>query len=252
MPDLPGGRQSGPAAPGEAAAPAARAARGGGWVLLPLAWCVWLLVWLIPSFLLGPRVAIVSAWQEAETAPAALVAGAVFFLVAIWPFWPALARSEDGRTPAAWWFRSALELALLWALAVPFARVAWSVAGRGFDAGPLAAASAGVAAMAMGLRVAAARLPAAGRWLMALATLACAAPIVVYYAAAEAMGAALPRVLDVSPMIGLARLALEGWPADAWHAAVDGWAWPAAGIALAAVALLRSFRWRGGSPDPPR
>jgi hypothetical protein len=196
-------------------------------------------VWLIPSFLLGPRVAIVSAWLEAETAPAALVAGAVFFLVAIWPFWPALAPApQNGRTPAAWWFRSALELVVLFALAVPFARVAWSVGGRGFDAGPLAAASAGVVVMAMGLRVAAARLPAAGRWLMALATLVCAAPILVHYAAAETLGAALPRVLEVSPMVGLARLALEGWPAEQWQAAVDVWLWPAAGIAVAAVSLL--------------
>ncbi len=248
MADLPDGRQSGPATPGEAAAPAAQAARGGGWVLLPLAWCAWLLVWLIPSFLLGPRVAIVSAWLEAETAPAALVAAAVFFLVAIWPFWPALVRSEDGRTPAAWWFRSALELAILLALAVPFARVAWSVGGRAFDAGPLAAASAGVAAMAMGLRVAAARWPAAGRWIMALAMLACAAPVVLHYAAAEAMGAALPRVLEVSPMVGLARLALEGWPADPWRTAADVWLWPAAGIAVAAVALLAT-RGRRAGPD---
>jgi len=247
MADLPDGRQSGPAAPGEAAAPAAQTARGGGWVLLPLTWCAWLLVWLIPSFLLGPRVAIVSAWLEAETAPAALAAAAVFFLVAIWPFWPALARSEAGRTPAVWWFRSALELVVLFALAVPFARVAWSVGGRGFDAGPLAAASAGVAATAMGLRVAAARMPATGRWIMALATLACAAPIIVHYAAAEALGAALPRVLEASPMVGLARLALEGWPADPWRVAVGVWAWPAAGIAVAAVSLLATC---GRRADP--
>jgi len=176
----------------------------------------------------------------------------VFFLVAIWPFWPALARSEDGRTPAAWWFRSVLELAILFALAAPFARVAWSVGGRGFDAGPLAAASGAAAATAMGLRVAAARMPAAGRWIMALATLACAAPLVVHYAAAEAMGASLPRVLEASPMVGLARLALEGWPTGLWRTAADVWLWPATAAAVAAVALVGSSRWRGGSPDPPR
>jgi len=248
MPDLPDGRPSGFAAPGGTSAQALSPARGGGWVLLPLVWCVWLLVWLIPSFLLGPRVAIVPAWLEAETAPAALVAAAVFFLVAIWPFWPALARSGDGQTPAAWWFRSALELVILFALAVPFARVAWSVGGRGFDAGPLAAASGAAAATAMGLRVAAARRPAAGRWLMALATLACAAPILVHYAAAEALGEALPRVLEASPMVGLARLALEGWPAGPWRTAADMWLWPAAAVAVAAVALLATCGRRAG-PD---
>jgi hypothetical protein len=48
-------------------------------------------------------------------------------------------------------------------------------------------------------------------------------------------------------MVGLARLALEGWPAGPWRTAADVWLWPAAGVAVAVVALLAT---RGRRADP--
>ncbi|MCX5672853.1 MAG: hypothetical protein NTU94_16170, partial [Planctomycetota bacterium] len=59
--------------------PAASSVRGAAWVLLPVAWCAWLLVWLVPSFLLAPHLAHPRMWLTRDTAPAAILAAAALF-----------------------------------------------------------------------------------------------------------------------------------------------------------------------------
>lgn len=70
---------------------AARSPVPSGWFLLPPAWCLWLLASLVPSMLVAPHLEYLRPWLWPETAPSAVAAAAAFFLVAVWPFWPALA-----------------------------------------------------------------------------------------------------------------------------------------------------------------
>ncbi|MCX5684746.1 MAG: hypothetical protein NT049_13805, partial [Planctomycetota bacterium] len=120
---------------GPAAAPVSSPA--ASWVLLPVAWCVWLLVSLVPTLLVAPHLSTLRPWLTPDAAPAAVVAAATFFLVAIWPFWPALAGSSARGRVASWCGRTFLELAILLALAAPFVVVAWSVGGQSLDAAKL-------------------------------------------------------------------------------------------------------------------
>ena len=238
------GREPGAASPSSSGREVpARSAGGSSRFLLPLAWCVWLLVWLVPVLLVAPHAQTVRPWLEADTAPAALVAAATFFLVAIWPFWPALVIREPGRDAAHWIGASVLELVVLLALAAPFVLVAWSVGGRTLEAKPLVAAAMTTTFLAMIFRVLAIRSgAAAGRWLIFAAMLLCAGPLIVVYAIGETIGADLPRVAAVSPLVMAVWQMEHGWPSDLWLIVLEVAAWGVLALALA-VAALRAL-WR--------
>jgi hypothetical protein len=189
--------------------------------------------------------------METGTAPAALLVGAIFFLLVIWPFWPVFV--PPGCRAGVFW-RSALELAILFALGAPFAVVAWSVAGQTLHTGGIARAVAGVVVAALGIRLLALVLSASGgRHVMALAMLACVGPVAFHYAAFETMDVAMPRLLEVSPLVSAARLVLEGWQrGDAWRTFADVWLWPAAGILCIVAAILVSLRrWKAAGAGAP-
>ena len=236
----------GPGADRRAAPSDEAPAAGWAWVLLPVSWCAWLLAWLVPSLLLAPHIALPRPWMTAETAPAAALAAGALFLVVAWPFWPALAGRAGrvgGPGAARWIGLSVLEFVTLVALALPFGLVAWSVGGWTLEAGPTAAAVAGLGLFGLGLRVAAAGMaPAASRWLMLAATLACVLPPALEYAAGETLGVGFPRVLDASPVVALVRVAAEGWPAGSWPEIARLWLWPGVGLVLALVGVLESRR----------
>jgi len=241
----------GVAPPAQSAPPSRAASR----VLLPLAWGAWLLAALAPALLVSPYVAAPRLWLEREAAPASFVLAAALFVVAIWPFWPALAGRvppPDRRSAAAWMGRSLAELGMLAALAAPFAMAAWAVADRPVAAGPSAAAAGGLAVFALGLRVAADGLgPGAARWLLFAALTACAGPVLLEYVGRETLGATFPRVLEASPMVGAMRLALEGWPEGGWPRVARLALWPGTGAALAAAgaaAWVRRGREAGLRP----
>ena len=212
-------------------------------VLLPFAWCLWLLVFLAPALLVAPRVDVRPFWLTAEAAPVALLAAVAFFTVAVWPFWPALAVPSGGlsvRVVAL----SLLELVVLLALAVPFALVAWSVGGRTPEAGPLAAAVGGLAVLGLGIRAAYLGMgPVGGRWLVTAAILACAGPLMIAYAAGETLNMDFPRLLETSPLVGPVRLAVDGWPEGTWPIFAGLILWPAAGVVLLLGGISES-RWR--------
>jgi hypothetical protein len=235
--------------------PPAPPAAGAAWVLLPVTWCAWLLVWLVPSLLVAPHLASPGLWLSRGTAPAAVLAAATFFLVAVWPFWPALARSRQGDAapPAvgvAWLGLSVLELAMLLALALPFGLVAWSVGDASPLAGPLAATAGVWAVFGLGVRMAAAGMgPGAARWLMFGAALACVGPLALEYSAGETLGVGFPRILEASPIVGAIRLALEGWPEGTWPWVARVVLWPAAGVALGLLGWWRSCRARRRAVD---
>jgi hypothetical protein len=184
---------------------------------LPLAWCAWLLVWLVPSMLLAPHLATPRAWLTSDTAPAAVVAAAAFFLVCVWPFWPALAGAPEAGRRARWLGRSLLELVMLLALAAPFVLVAWSLGGRPVEAGRLAVLAAGLGGCGLLLRITAAGLSAGGaRWFLGAVLLISAGPMLAAYAGAETTGIDLGPRLSASPV------------AQAVHVAIDGradWSW---------------------------
>lgn len=227
------------------------AGRGASWALLPTVWAAWLLVWLLPALVVGPRLATPLSWLAAGTAPAAFVAAAVFFLVAVWPFWPALAgMAGAGAAPLSVrrLGQSLAELAILAAVAAPPALVAWSVGGRAAEAGPAAAAWAVASVLGLGIRLAAAGMgPAAGRWLMFFAAMACGGPFAVAYGVAETLGSDLGRLVDLSPVAGCVRLALDGWPDTAWGVLAGLVLWPAvaAVLALAGAAENRAHLAEG-------
>jgi hypothetical protein len=239
---------SGPAAPASG--------RGLSWVLLPTAWCAWLLVWLAPVLLVAPHLDVPRAWMTTESAPAAVLLAAVFFLVTIWPFWPALAcearqpRHFGDPAPVVksmrrWLGLSVLELVMLLALAAPFILVAWSVGGRTIELWLLAAALAGPALLGLGLRMAVGGLPAgAGRWLMLASMLVCAGPALVAYAMIETMGwfsqitAGSLLAMEASPPVAVLHVGLQGWPAGGWPIFAQLVLWPVVGIVLMAGGWL--------------
>jgi hypothetical protein len=188
------------AAPAPAPAPPPTAS----WVLLPLAWCVWLLAFLVPSLLVAPHLETLRPWLTADTAPAAVVAAAAFFLTAIWPFWPALAGPVSGirgRAAARWFLVSLAEAVMLLALAAPFVVVAWSVGGQPLDAARLTPAAAVAVIPGMVFRVLAAVVrPQRVRWLVTAATLLAVAPLLAAYAAQETLGTDWSWMLRISPV----------------------------------------------------
>jgi hypothetical protein len=214
----------------------------GPWFLLPLTWCVWLLVWLIPSFLVAPHLAYLRPWLSADTAPAAVCAAASLFLVAIWPFWPALA-AGGRRSPASILLRSAAEILMLVALAAPFAVVAWAVGSRAWLFDSLGAAVAVPAALGLGFRLVAEGLgPRATRWLIAAALLIAAGPVLAAYAASETLGGGLLWLLDVSPVVACINMATSWWPWPTASYLVQVFLWPAVGLLLAVAGVWARSR----------
>jgi len=233
------GRESGAAPQRPSGSQAtSESAAGPSRFLLPLAWCAWLLVWLVPVLVIAPHAQTVRPWLSADTAPAALVAGATFFLVAIWPFWPALVRRGSELDAAHWIGASVLELVMLLALAAPFVLVAWSVGGRTLTATPMVAAAMPATFFALIFRVLAIRSGAAAvRWLILAAMFLCAGPLIVVYAVGETIGAYLPRAATVSPIVMTVWQADHGWPSDSWLFALEVAAWGVLALALVAASL---------------
>jgi hypothetical protein len=184
---------------GPAAAPAPSPA--ASWVLLPLAWCLWLLASLVPSLLVAPHLETLRPWLTPDTAPAAVLAAAAFFLVAIWPFWPALAGNAELIPASRWFGRTFLELMVLLALAAPFVVVAWSVGGRTLEVDSLALAAAMAVIPGAAFRLAAGAVrPQRVRWVALAAMLLAGAPLLVAYAARETLGADWSCMLRISPV----------------------------------------------------
>jgi hypothetical protein len=224
------------------------------WFLLPLAWCVWLLVWLAPTFLMAPHLTTARPWWTADTAPAAVAVAAALFLSVIWPFWPALARgcplfrplgkgdcTSGTKGTAPFIGRSLLEAAILVAMAAPFVLVAAALAGRPVPVARLAVAAGVLTLWGLGLRLAAlAWGPRSVRWLIAAALFVAAAPVMIWYANSETLGANAYRIVELSPVIAAGSLATEGWPSEPWLWFADVALWPIAGmvLALAGVASL--------------
>jgi hypothetical protein len=189
--------------------------------------------------------------MEAETAPAALVAAAIFFLVAIWPFWPVFTGPCPINRPLCPFARPTLELIMLVGLAAPFALVAWSVGGHRFHVDGLVRATLGIAILALGTRILSVTVESAGRWLMLAAMLACVAPIALHYAASETLNAGWPRVLELSPLVGAGGMAVDGWQrGHGWRTFADMALWPTVGaleIGVAVVVVSRRTRKRTAS-----
>ena len=238
-------------------------APGRAWVLLPVAWCVWLLLSLVPTLLVAPHLLSPGPWLLRETAPSAVLAAGAFFLAAVWPFWPALAgsyrkkgtgtfseRPEKEPVPFSpvpffrWLGAGVLEFIVLVSLAVPFALVAWSVGDGNLAVWQAVVSAAGLGVFGLGLRTAAQGMaPGAARWLMLAALLVCVGPLVLEYAAAETMGVSLPWLLEVSPVFGLVRVGMDGWPeASSWPWIARLWLWPGVGVVLGVVGLCESWR----------
>lgn len=242
------------------------------WVLLPVVWCLWLLLSLVPTLLVAPHLLSPWPWLTRETAPSAVLAAMAFFLAAVWPFWPALAgrvRQKKGtgkkgtgsfscfseKVPVPflqnasavcrWLGASALEFVVLFSLAVPFVLVAWSVSGGRLAVAPAVVSVAGLGVFGLGLRTAAEGMaPGAARWLMLAAMLVCAGPLVLGYAAAETMGVSLPWLLEVSPVFELVRVGLDAWPEALWPRIARLWLWPGVGVVLAVVGVVEARRSR--------
>ena len=226
---------------GEGKASGRAPAAGGAWALLPASWCAWLLVWLIPALLVAPHLETPRLWLTLDTAPTAVVVAAAFFLIAVWPFWPALACRASNA--GGWVALSVLEVVILLALAIPFGMVAWSVADRALDVGPTVATAAGLAVLGLGLRIAAGGLgPGAARWLMLVAVLIMVGPLLVAYAAGETAHAALERAAEASPVTAAVHLALTGWPDEAWAWFVRITMWPTVGVILGILGFWNSAR----------
>ena len=213
-------------------------------VLLPFAWCLWLLVFLAPALLVAPRIDVRPFWLTAGAAPAALLAAVAFFTVAVWPFWPALADVSVGLSARAVAL-SLLELVVLFALAAPFALAAWTVGAWAPSAGPLAAAVGALAVLGLGIRAAYLGMgPVGGRWLMTAAILACAGPLMIAYAAGETLNMDFPRLLEISPVVGAMRLGVDGWPEGTWRIFAGLILWPVVGLVLLAGGLSESRQRR--------
>ena len=242
-----------PAADAGPSAPRAEAARRRPWMFV--AWGAWLLAWLAPALLLGPRTPDPRPWIEPTSAPAAVLAGAALFLVAAWPFWPALlpdvfSRGGSPHPPrettvgARFVGLSALEMLVLVALAAPMLLVARSV-GQTLHVWPAAATGVGLALFGIGLRTAAASLGSrAARRLMVGALLVSGGPPAVYYAASETIGAVLPWLPAASPVVALVQAGTVGWPEAAWPQIARLYLWPMVGVGLGAVGMLSARRAR--------
>ena len=226
-------------------------APGRGWVLLPLIWCVWLLLSLVPTLLMAPRLLSPGPWLMRETAPSAVLAAGGFFLAAVWPFWRKKGTEtvpvpflQSARSVARWLGAGALEFVVLVALAVPFALVAWSVGDGRLAVWPVVAMVGGLGVFGLGLRTAAeGMVPGAARWLMFAVLLVCAGPLILEYAAAETTGVSLPWLLEVSPVFGLVGVGMDGWPAESsWPWVARLWLWPGVGVVLGVVGLCESWR----------
>ena len=238
--------------------PAARPApaRARPWVFL--AWCVWLLAWLTPSLLVGAETGDLRPWIAPASAAAAVLAGAAIFLVAAWPFWPALAPGafpcgESGdptcgahapSSASRFIGLSVVEVLILAALAAPMFVTARSLGGR-IEAWPTAATGAGLAVFGIGLRLAAAGLgDEAPRRLMFGVLLVAGGPPAVYYAVSETMGATMPWLAAASPVVALVQAGTGGWPDGAWPEIARLYLWPMAGVGLGAVGVLTARRAR--------
>lgn len=253
------------AGPSAIASPAAPARRRP-WVFV--AWCAWLLAWLTPALLVGPATPDARPWLDPSAAPAAVLAGAALFLVAAWPFWPALLpdslsrggygdpprgtqNDEGGGSPdpprgtvvgARLVGLSVAEVLILTALAVPMLVAARSLGGT-LQIWPTVATGAGLAVFAIGLRVAADGLgDGAPRRLMGGALLLAGGPLAVYYAAAETIGAVLPWLPAASPVVALVEAGTAGWPDGAWPQIARLYLWPMVGMGLGIVGMLKAGR----------
>jgi hypothetical protein len=94
--------------------------------------------------------------------------------------------------------------------------------------------------------------PAGGRWLVAAAILACSGPLMIAYAAGETLNMDFPRLLEISPLVSVMRLGVDGWPEGTWRIFAGLILWPAMGLALflGGISESRQRRLRGEAAPP--
>lgn len=206
-----------------------------------------MLLWLVPSLLVAPHLGSRPVWVRADSAPSALVIAVALFLVVGWPFWPALSGSggeRPKRLDFGWAAKCVAEVLILFALAVPFAVVAWSVGNQAVLLKPVAGAAGSLALLGLAIRLAYVGVgPESGRWLMFGAMLATVGPVVVAYGVVEVLEVELAGLVELSPVVAALQLCRDGWPEAGWDVFTRVALWPAASAVLVLVALSE-MAWR--------
>jgi hypothetical protein len=184
-------------------------------------------------------------WLTPDTAPAAVLAAAAFFLTVIWPFWPVWVGPAAHTSDSHLIGRTFLELVVLLALAAPFFLVACSVGGRMPKPGSLALAITGLTIFGLIFRATSSgSRPSVVRWLIFAANLFTVGPLLVCYAASETLGASWPLILKISPLYSVPLMALEGFPAQPEIRVILIVSWAVVVLALGSTAVRDILRRR--------